>query len=145
MEGKLYQILLTQVEMHDPNELVDITYHILYDSGARVAVDITAEVSQVPLFSKVTPYDVITEEGVGELEKYLSGEEKPVKDGHNSREIPVTIGFEVKELVGEEYNTVRKGMVGLRDAREALDDKVGELRQYCLKVDLVTEQLEREF
>ena len=145
MDGKLHKIALTQAEMYDLGNIADVTHHILYDSGTRVAVDITAEVSQAPLLSQVTPYDVVTEEGVGVLEKYLSGEEKPVKDWKGAGAIPCITGFEAQELVGEEYNPVREGMVGLRDARKVLDDKVGELRQYCLKANLVTEQPERQF
>ena len=125
MGGKLHKITLKQAEMYGLGNIADVTHHILYDSGTRVAVDITAEVSQAPLLSQVTPYDVITEQGVGVLEKYLSGEAKPVKDWHGAEAIPCITGFETQELVGEEYNPVRQSLVALRDARKVLDDKVG--------------------
>ncbi|MDI6722017.1 MAG: hypothetical protein QMD97_00545 [Candidatus Aenigmarchaeota archaeon] len=112
---------------------------------STVAVDITAEVKQAPLLSRVTPYDIIPDEGVGVFEKYLSGEAKPVKDWHGAGYIPCITGFEAEELVGEEYNPVREGMIALRDARKVLDDKIRELRQYCLRTNLVSENPGRQF
>ena len=143
MEGKFYKVELTQAEMYDLGNIKDITHHILYDSGTRVAVDITAEVDQAPLLSRVPPYDLITEEGVEVLEKYLNGEAQPVKDWHKAARVPPITGFKAEELVGDEYTPVRETMVALRDVRKILDDKIREMRNYCLKANLVKEQTER--
>ena len=143
MEGKLHRVELRQAEMYDLGNIEDITHHMLYDSGTRVVVDITAEVNQAPLLSRVTPYDLITDEGIGVLEKYLSGEVQPIKDWRKAGGVPCITGFKAEELVGDEYTPVRETMVALRDARKVLDDKIGEMRDYCLRANLVKVQEER--
>ena len=138
MEGKLFRIKVTQAGMYDLGNISNIDYHILYDSGERVAVDITAEVNQAPLLSEVKPYSVILNTSV--LENYLSGKEKPIKDWHDSGGIPCITDFEAQELIGDEYALVRQTMVKLRYARKALDDRVDEMRKYCLSTNLVKPQ-----
>ena len=138
MEGKLFKIKVTQAEMYDLGNIDNINHHILYDSDTRVAVDITAEVNQAPLLSEVKPYNVILNTSV--LEDYLSRKKKPKKDWHGSGSIPCITGFEAQELIGDEYTLVRQTMVKLRDARKALDDRVDEMRKYCLSANLVKPQ-----
>ncbi len=141
MEGKLFRIKVTQAEMYDLGNIDTIDYHILYDSGVRVAVDITAEVKKAPLLSEVRPYSVVSDTSV--LEAYLSGAKKPVKNRNDASDIPYIpciTGFEAKELVGEQYKPVRQTMVRLRDAQKSLDDRVGEMREHCLATNLVKPQ-----
>ena len=140
MEGKLHLVRLTQAEMYDLGNIKDITHHILYDSGTRVAVDITAEVSQAPLLSAVQPYQVVSEQSVAVLARYLAGNGKIVKNWKKAGGIPCVTGFEAQELVGDQYIPVRESMVALRDARKTLDDKVGEMRNHSLQVELVKPQ-----
>src|SRR3989338_4813781 len=122
MEGKLFRIKVTQAEMYDLGNIDNIDNHVLYDSGAKVAVDITAEVKQAPLLSKVRPYSVVLDTSV--LEAYLSGAEKPVKDWNEAGCVPCITGFEAEELIGDGYTPVRQTMVRLRDAQKTLDDRV---------------------
>ena len=140
MEGKLFRIKVTQAEMYDLGNISNIDHHVLYDSGAGVAVDITAEVKQAPLLSEVRPYKVVS--GASVLEAYLSGAEKPIKNWQEAGNIPCITGFEAEELVGEQYNPVRQTIVKLRDAQKALDDRVAEMRNYCLSANLVKPQEE---
>ena len=144
MDGKLHRLELKQTERYDAGNTGEFTHHILYDSGTRIAVDITAEVRQAPLLSRVTPYDVSADQDIELLETYLHKQAEPVKDWQNAGVIPCVTGFEVKELVGDNYTPVREGMIALKDARKVLDDKIRELRQYCLRADLVTEQQETQ-
>jgi hypothetical protein len=138
MEGKFYKILLTQIEeTFDLGNLAEVTHHILYDSGTGVALDITAEANQGPLFSEVTPYEVFTDQRVGVLEKYLSGEERPIKDWDSPIVIPHIVGFEAKELVGEKYNPIRDSMVALRNSKMVLDDRLRIMKDCCLRAGLV--------
>lgn len=139
MDGKLFAIKITQAEMYDLGNIADITHYILYDSGTRTAIDITAEVDQAPLLSRVEPYQVITETHF--LEKYLSGEAKPVKDWREGG-VPSITGFEAQELVGEEYIPVRQSMAALRYAKKALDDKIQEMRKHGLAARLIKQQKE---
>jgi hypothetical protein len=143
MDGKLFRLKITQAEMFDLGNIGNIDHHVLYDSGAGVAVDITAEVNQAPLLSEVRPYRVVSDTSV--LEDYLSGAKKPVENWNNAGCIPCITGFEAEELIGEQYKPVRQTMVRLRDAQKSLDDRVGEMREHCLATNLVKSQETRQY
>ena len=149
MESKLFRIKVTQAEMHDLGTIDNIDHYVLYDSGSRIAVEITAEVKQEPLLSEVRPYNLVSDTSV--LEAYLSGKKKPVNDWHDAGGLPCIAGFEAQELIGEEYTLIRQTMLGLRDAQKTLDDRlrdaqktlddrVDEMRKYCLSANLVKPQ-----
>jgi hypothetical protein len=146
MEGKLFKIKLTQAEMYDLGNISNIDHHLLYDSGSKVVVDITAEVEQAPLLSKVRPYEVAPEESMQVLEELLSGKVKPVKNWEKARSIPCITGFEAQELSGVNYDSIRQTMAALRDARKALEDRVEDMRKYCLARSLVkpSEEVRRQ-
>ncbi len=135
MNGRLFYIKLTQSEMYDLMNTANIKHHILYDSGARVAVEITAEVEEAPLLSEVGPYDVILDTSY--IEEYLSGRAKPIQNLEEITSVPCVTGFEVQELIGDDYLGVRQSLVALRDAKKVLEDKVREIRKECLKTKLV--------
>lgn len=142
MEGKLFRIKVTQAEMYDLGNIDNIDHHILYDSGSRVGVDITADVEQAPLLSEVRPYSVVSNTSL--LEAYLSGEKQPVKNWNDAGCIPCITGFEAQELIGEEYAHIRQIMIGLRDAQRAFDDRINDMRTYCLSANIVRPKEEDE-
>ncbi len=73
VEGDLYRIVLTQEELHE-GDIVDITHCFLHDSGIRIAVDVS---------TGVNAYTYSTDENVGVLEGYLTGEKKSRGKGYN--------------------------------------------------------------
>jgi hypothetical protein len=133
MSGKLYSLKITQAEMYDLGNIKDIPHYILYDSGSKIAVDITAEVEQAPLLSAVEPYYVIFDTSV--IEKLLSGEIKPVDNSYETN-FGIT-GFESKELQGEEYEDLRETMIRLADARKFMERITANMRENCLRLNLV--------
>ena len=71
--GKLYKVELTKAEMYDIGNITQVVHYILYDSASRCAVEITAEVNQAPLLSRVRPYEILDGGSINALEKYLFG------------------------------------------------------------------------
>ena len=121
-----------------------LSHHILYDSFSKAAVDITAEVKQAPLLSRVQPYTFLDEELTGLLERLISGEEKPIKDYHNQEmiDIPCVIGFESTKLDGSEYIPIRDAMARLKDLNDEQVIAVGALRTFCLDAKIIKEKKE---
>lgn len=127
MEGKLYKLKLTLTEMYDLGNLDDIDHYILYDSNSKIAIDITSDVKQAPLLSRVKPYTFIRDSS--KIEGILNGN-IDIKDTDLK-------GFEKEELNGEKYNIVREKMIQLNDAQKTLDSRIEELRESCYEVSLI--------
>ena len=142
MDEKLLKLIVTQAEMYDLGNIANVKHHILYDSSNGVAVDITAEVEQAPLLSKCDPYDLVKD--VSLLNELLSGKTKPEKDWKEAGGIPCITGFESQELSGDEYKPVRQAMIKLKNARATLDDRVEDMRKYCLTANLVKKEVPRQ-
>ena len=138
MDGKLLRLKITQAEMYDLGNIDNIDHHILYDSGSKVAVDITAEVKQAELLSAVRPYNVVSNTGV--IEGLLDGTVKTVKDFHEAGGVPCITGFEYQELTGQDYTRLRQSMVALRDAQRTVEERTDDMRKYCLEAKLVHSQ-----
>ena len=129
MEG-LFRLKVTQEEMYDLGNIKNIDHYILYDSSSEVAVEITAEVNQAPLLSKVPPYKII-----GDIDFF-----RKLVNGDVKGESIFPAGYEQEELIGDNYSKLRESMIVLRDFQKSLDEGIDNIRKLCLESRLVKPQ-----
>lgn len=135
MKSSLFRLKIIQAEMYDLGNIDNISHYILYDSGSKIGVEITAEINQAPLLSKVSPYEVIRDTSV--IEGLMNGTIKPAKNIREKRVFPHITGFEKKELTNKDYTKLRESMILLRDSQRTLEEEKLNMRKYCLEAKLI--------
>jgi len=124
-ENGFYSIQLEAAEMYDLGNFEFIAHFILYDRREKIAIDVTSDVQPAPLLSETAPAEVLHSESVESLEQYLTGKSTPeyttFPQGMKS--------FIARELNDSKYDSLRRKMVSIRDARKSLDLAVKDFRE----------------
>lgn len=126
-------------EMYDMGNLMWVDHFILFDERSRTAIDVTADVKQAPLLSRMLPGELVNEEGTEFWRQLVNGfvprdwippslygmgtfEDLP---GAKAPKGPAIVAMEVS---GERFEEMRAVMVRLKIARQTLDREIEALR-----------------
>ena len=122
----MYAITLAQAEMYDLGNIKFIHHYVLMDRKNGTAVDITADIKQAPLLSRVAAGTVLPPETVSNLETWLTGQTKL----QYSEDFPQGIKeFRVTEVSAELAASLRTALDSLATTRKAFDAAVTNLRK----------------
>lgn len=134
MDGKLLRLKITQAEMYDLGNIEDIDHYILYDSGSKIAIDITSEINQAPLLSKVSPYNIVMD--TSGIEDLINGTFQMAKSLEEAGGVPYVKNFEQQELNGQDYKKLREYMIALRDAQKNVKEREEDMKKICLESNI---------
>ena len=126
----IYAIEISQAEMYDLGNIKFIPHFFIYDRQEKVAVDITSDIKPAPLLSATRPAEVMGNDAVELLEKYLTGEIKP----EFTSDFPQGIKyFRAYEMNGGSGN-LRERIVALKSARTTLDTATENFRRDAVNI-----------
>ncbi len=126
----IYAIEISQAEMYDLGNIKFIPHFFIYDRQEKVAVDITSDIKPAPLLSATRPAEVIGNDSVELLEKYLTGEIKP----EFTSDFPQGIKYFRAYEMNRGSSNLRERIVALKSARTTLDTAAENFRRDVVSI-----------
>ena len=116
--------------MRGKNSTAFIPHFFIYDRKEKIAVDITSDIKPAPLLSATRPAEVMSNDTVELIEKYLTGEIKPEFNSDFPQDIEQFIAHEMNENSSD----LRERAVALKSAKITLDVAIESFRRDAVSV-----------